>query len=83
MLTDPHDRIRQREEVLGEVRRMLIDRLRIAREPDEIDPDTALFGSGLGLDSLDSVELLVCLDADFGIKPESFAEGLRRMFVAP
>jgi acyl carrier protein len=68
MRAELQERIHQREETLGEVRRMLIERLRIAREPDEIDPDTALFGSGLGLDSLDSVELLVCLDADFGIK---------------
>lgn len=61
-------RIREREGVLGEVRRMLIENLRVSRRPEEIDPDTALFGSGLGLDSLDAVELLVCLDADFDVK---------------
>lgn len=65
---DLEQHVRRREEVLGEVRRMLIERLRVEREPDEIDPDTALFGSGLGLDSLDAVELLVCLDADFAVK---------------
>ena len=60
--------IEQREGILAEVRRMLIERLRVEREPDEIDPDTALFGSGLGLDSIDAVELLVCLAADFDVK---------------
>jgi len=61
-------RLRARERILEEIRHMLIERLRVARHPDEIDPDTPLFGSGLGLDSLDAVELLVCLDADFGVK---------------
>ena len=27
-----------------------------------------MFGSGFGLDSLDAVELVVCLEADFGVK---------------
>ena len=60
--------VADREAVLGEVRRMLIEKLRVAREPDEIDPDTALFGTGLGFDSIDAVELLVCLSADFDVK---------------
>ena len=60
--------LERREQILGEVRRMLIDKLRVEREPDEIDPDTALFGSGLGLDSIDAVELLVCLAADFQVR---------------
>jgi acyl carrier protein len=60
--------VARREEVLDEVRRLLIDKLRIARQPDEIDPDTLLFGSGLGLDSVDAVELMVCLAADFGVE---------------
>ena len=60
--------VAQREEVLGRVRRLLIDKLRVRRAPQEIDPDTPLFGSGLGLDSIDAVELLVCLDTDFGVR---------------
>lgn len=69
----------RRLEILGRVRRLLIDNLRVQREPDEIDPDAALFGSGLGLDSLDAVELLVCLDADFGVKLPDDAFGRAEM----
>lgn len=37
------------------------------RQPDEIDPDTPLFGTGLGLDSVDGVELAVILESDFAL----------------
>lgn len=57
-----------REEILGQLRKVLIDRMRLRRTPAEIDPDAPLFGAGFGLDSLDAVELIVCLDTMFGIK---------------
>ncbi|MDX1461861.1 MAG: phosphopantetheine-binding protein [Marinirhabdus sp.] len=36
--------------------------------PADIDNDDALFGDGLGLDSIDALELIVLLDKDYGIK---------------
>jgi acyl carrier protein len=62
--------IARREQVLAKVRRMLIVSLRLRRQPDEIDPDTSLFGTGLGMDSLDAVEVVVALEIEFGIKLE-------------
>ncbi len=59
--------ISQREEILDKVRLILINNLHVRRESDEIDPDTSLFGSGLGLDSVDAVELMVCLETEFGV----------------
>ena len=35
---------------------------------DDIDNEDALFGDGLGLDSIDALELIVMLDKDYGIK---------------
>ena len=61
-------RLARREDVLGRVRRILIDRLKVRRDPDEIDPDVTLFGSGLGLDSVDAVELVVSLETEFGFR---------------
>lgn len=60
-------RIAEREAVLARVRALLIQVLGVQREPDEIDPDTPLFGSGLGLDSIDAVELVVNLQERFGV----------------
>src|SRR5262249_17955109 len=57
----------RREQLLARVRRLLIEQLRLRRDPDEIDPDTFLFGAGLGLDSVDAVELVVALEVEFGI----------------
>ncbi|WP_339695501.1 phosphopantetheine-binding protein [uncultured Marixanthomonas sp.] len=35
---------------------------------EDIDNNDALFGDGLGLDSIDALELIVMLDKDYGIK---------------
>jgi acyl carrier protein len=60
-------KIAERDDILVRLRELLIDRMRLQREPDEIDPDAPLFGAGFGLDSLDAVELVVCLDTMFGV----------------
>lgn len=60
-------RLAGRKQVLGRLRAVVLRQLHQSREEDEIDPDALLFGGGLGLDSLDAVELAVCLDADFGL----------------
>ncbi|MGM5631273.1 phosphopantetheine-binding protein [Apibacter raozihei] len=36
--------------------------------PEDIQDDTPLFGDGLGLDSIDALELIVLLDKTYGIK---------------
>lgn len=59
--------IDERSGLLDQVREILIARLHLRREPDEIDPDAPLFGTGLGLDSVDAVELMVALEAQFGV----------------
>lgn len=41
----------------------------------DINDDDALFGDGLGLDSIDALELIVMLDKDYGIKLVDPKEG--------
>jgi acyl carrier protein len=41
----------------------------------DISNDDALFGDGLGLDSIDALELIVMLDKDYGIKLVDPKEG--------
>lgn len=41
----------------------------------DIDDNEALFGDGLGLDSIDALELIVLLEREYGIKLANPAEG--------
>lgn len=43
--------------------------------PENIKDDEVLFGEGLGLDSLDAVEIVVLLQRNFGIEVSDMAKG--------
>ena len=43
--------------------------------PEDIKDDEPLFGEGLGLDSIDSIELIVLLNREYGIVIEDPKEG--------
>jgi len=44
-------------------------------QPSDIQNDQPLFGEGLGLDSIDALELIVLLDKQYGIKLSNPKEG--------
>lgn len=44
-------------------------------EPESIKDEDALFGDGIGLDSLDAVELVVIIQKHFGIEIKDMDEG--------
>lgn len=43
--------------------------------PEDIDDNAPLFGEGLGLDSLDAVELVVLVQKHFGVEIKNMEEG--------
>lgn len=59
--------IEHREHVIQKVVEMLISALHLDHSHAEIDPDVPLFGSGLGLDSVDAVEIMVSMESEFGV----------------
>lgn len=48
--------------------------------PDQIEDDAPLFGEGLGLDSIDALELAIAIDRKFGVKIEAEDERNREIF---
>lgn len=64
------------EELILELKQEIIKALNLEEmTPDEIDENDALFGEGLGLDSIDALELIVLLEKKYGIKLANPAEG--------
>lgn len=64
------------EKLILELKEKIIKALNLEEmTPDEIETEAPLFGDGLGLDSIDALELIVMFEKDYGIKLASPAEG--------
>jgi acyl carrier protein len=56
------------DELIPKVKQLIIDSLRIEEmSPDEIETDAPLFGEGLGLDSIDALQLVVAMEKEYGV----------------
>lgn len=64
-MTEEH--LSERAALLDRVRTLIVSRLRLQREPHQVDPDAPLFGAGLGLDSVDAVELVVAIEQELQV----------------
>ena len=57
------------EELVLQLKNDIIEALNLEDvKPEDIDAGAPLFGSGLGLDSIDALELIVLLERKYGIK---------------
>ena len=64
------------DELKHELKKQIIEFLNLTPlTPDEIKDDEPLFGDGLGLDSIDSLELIVLLKRNYGITIQDPKEG--------
>ena len=65
-----------KEELALELKNHIVEYLNLLDiKPEEIKNDQELFGPELGLDSIDSVEMIVLLDREYGIKITNPTEG--------
>ena len=64
------------EELKNALKQQIIQALNLEEiSPEDIADDAPLFGDGLGLDSIDALELIVILDKNYGIKLSGPSEG--------
>lgn len=65
------------EELIEKLKGELIEELNLEEmTPADIDADAPLFGDeGLGLDSIDALEIILILERNYGIKLKNPAEG--------
>lgn len=64
------------EDLKQTLKQQIIESLNLqGMKPEDIDDNAPLFGEGLGLDSIDSLELMVLMERNYGIKIEDAREG--------
>ena len=64
------------EELIKNIKLQIIEALNLeGMTPDQIDDNAPLFGDGLGLDSIDVLELIVLIEKNYGIRLTTPAEG--------
>lgn len=69
------------EELIKKLKIEIIEVLNLEEmEPEDIESDAPLFGDGLGLDSIDALELIVLLEKNYGIKIEDPKDGRKIFF---
>jgi acyl carrier protein len=68
--------IMERTELKIQLKKQIIQFLNLTNlTPEDIKDDEPLFGEGLGLDSIDSIELIVLLSREYGIEIKDPKEG--------
>ena len=64
------------EKLIEKLKNEVIQQLNLEDiSPEDIEADSPLFGEGLGLDSIDALELIVLLEKNYGIKIEDPKDG--------
>ena len=64
------------EQLIEKLKGELIEELNLEEmTPADIDADAPLFGEGLGLDSIDALEIILILERNYGVKVKNPSEG--------
>jgi acyl carrier protein len=77
----PADPMSEQSAAEHELAELLVEALNIeGLAPEAIDPEAPLFGDGLGLDSIDALELALAISKKYGFQLRSDSDENRRIF---
>lgn len=65
-----------KDALTAELARKLVETLGLDMAPESVDPAAPLIGAGLGIDSIDTLELVVMIERDYGVKIDNRAAGV-------
>jgi acyl carrier protein len=69
------------ESLHAELKKLIVETLALEdTAPDEIETDAPLFGEGLGLDSIDALEIAMVLEERYGVTLDDDPEANQRVF---
>ena len=66
----------------SELAALIVQALNLEIRPEEIDPEAPLFGDGLGLDSIDLLEIALAVSRSYGFKLRSDDADNERIFAS-
>jgi acyl carrier protein len=66
----------------GEVAGLIVEALNLDITPADIDPDAPLYGEGLGLDSIDILEIALVVSKQYGVQLRADSEDNERIFAS-
>ncbi|GAP37292.1 phosphopantetheine-binding protein [Piscinibacter sakaiensis] len=69
-------------DLTAELATLLVEALNLETAPDAIDPDAPLYGDGLGLDSIDILEVALAVSSRYGFQLRSDDERNEQIFAS-
>ena len=63
-----------------ELARLIVSTLNLETRAEDVDPSAPLYGEGLGLDSIDILEVALAVSKAYGVKLRADDDGNRRIF---
>jgi len=73
--------VSEHESLHAELKKLVVETLSLEdTTPDEIETDAPLFGEGLGLDSIDALEIAMVLEERYGVTLEDDPEANQQIF---
>lgn len=71
------------EQLIPELVQLIVEALNLEIAPQDVDPDAPLYGEGMGLDSIDMLEIALVISKRYGFQMRSDNENNHQIFASP